>query len=111
MSKLEWAEKNLNQFKWALMSSTFNKIFTSDAHQCKTSHVTIVKVAQKISKKKKKKFLWPNFIRLLNHALWRPSLYSQVLYQMKDFLKLHNPGKFLEGSSFGSDFRDLQKLV
>ena len=29
---------------------------------------------------------------------------------MKALLKLHNPDKFLEGSSFGSDFRDLQKL-
>ena len=30
---------------------------------------------------------------------------------MKNLIKLHNPGKFLEGSSFGSRFRDIQKLA
>ena len=35
----KWAEKNLNQLKWALMSSNFNKIFTSDAYQCKTWYI------------------------------------------------------------------------
>ena len=29
----------------------------------------------------------------------------------KDFVKLHNPSKFLEDRSFGSHFRDLQKLA
>ena len=32
-------------------------------------------------------------------------------WKMKDFMKLHNPDKFLEDSSFGSQFRDLQKLA
>ena len=60
----------------------------------------------------KKKFLWLIFIRLfLDHALWHPSIYPQVLRQMKDFIKLHNPGKFLEDSNFGSHFRDFQKLA
>ena len=62
-------------------------------------------------KKRKKTFLWPIFIRLLDHAFWRPSLYPQVLRQMKEFIKLHNPDKFREDSSFGSHFRDLQKLA
>ena len=31
--------------------------------------------------------------------------------QMKGLVTLHNPDKFLEGSSFGSHFRDLQKLA
>ena len=35
MSKPKWAEKSLNEFKWALMNSNFNKTFTSDADQCK----------------------------------------------------------------------------
>ena len=35
----------------------------------------------------------------------------QVLHQMKGFIKLHNQGKFLKDSSFGSHFRDLQKLA
>ena len=34
----------------------------------------------------------------------------QVLHQMKGLINLHNPGKFLEDSTFGSHFRDLQKL-
>ena len=32
MSKPKYAEKNLNELKWALMSSKFNKNFTSDAY-------------------------------------------------------------------------------
>ena len=36
MSKPKWIEKGLNELKWALMSSNFNKIFTSDAYQGKT---------------------------------------------------------------------------
>ena len=31
--------------------------------------------------------------------------------RMKGLIKLHNPDKFLEKSSFGSHFRDLQKLA
>ena len=34
MSKPKWDEKSLNELKWALMSSNFNKIFNSDAYQC-----------------------------------------------------------------------------
>ena len=49
------------------MSLNFNKIFTSDAHQCKTSHVTIVKVVQKISKKKEKKVFVAHF-----HKAFKP---------------------------------------
>ena len=33
------AGKSLNELEWALMSSHFNKIFTSDAYQCKTWHM------------------------------------------------------------------------
>ena len=33
------------------------------------------------------------------------------LHQMKGLIKLHNPDRFLEDSSFGFDFRDLQKLT
>ena len=32
----------------------------------------------------------------------------QVLHQVKALIKLHNPDKFFEDSSFGSNFRDLQ---
>ena len=104
MSKPEWTEKNLNEIKLALMSSNFNKIFISDAHQCKTWHMLpLLKWRNKHQKKRKKKtFLWLIFIRLLGHALLR---------QMKDFIKLHNSGKFLQDGSFGSHFRDLQKLA
>ena len=35
----------------------------------------------------------------------------QILHQMKGLKKLHNPDKFLEGSSFGSNLTDLQMLV
>ena len=56
MSKPEWAEKNLNELKWALMSSNFNKIFTSDAYQCKTWHMLqFLKWRNKCRKKKEKK--------------------------------------------------------
>ena len=33
ISKPKWAEKSLNELKWVLMSSNFNKIFTTDAYQ------------------------------------------------------------------------------
>ena len=36
---------------------------------------------------------------------------ARVLYQIKGLIKLHKPDKFLGGSSFGSNFRDLQKLA
>ena len=32
ISKPKRAEKNLNELRWALMRSNFNKIFTSDAY-------------------------------------------------------------------------------
>ena len=32
MSKSKWAEKNQNGIKWALMSSRFNKTFSSDVY-------------------------------------------------------------------------------
>ena len=35
----------------------------------------------------------------------------QVLHQMKGLIKLHNPDKFLEDSSFDSNFRDFHKLA
>ena len=35
----------------------------------------------------------------------------QILHQIKGLKKLHNPDKFLEGSSFGSNLTDLQMLV
>ena len=105
MSKSEWAEKNLNELEWALMSSNVNKIFTSVACQCKTWHMLqFFKWRNKCRKKKKKTILWPIFTRLLGHAIWRPSIYPQVWKSMKDFIKSHNPGKFLENSSFGSLF-------
>ena len=62
-------------------------------------------------KKKKKTFLWLIFIRLLLHALRHSSIYPQVFRLMEDFIKLRNPGRFLEDSSFGSHFRDLQNLA
>ena len=36
---------------------------------------------------------------------------DKVLYHMKGLIKLHNPVKFLEDSSFGSHFRGLQMLA
>ena len=36
---------------------------------------------------------------------------SPILHLMKVLIKLHNPDKFLEDSSFESNFRDLQKLA
>ena len=56
----------------------------------------------------KKSLLWPIVIRLLDHALCRPSIYvpSFASNEMP-----HNSSKFLEDSSFGSYFNDLQKLV
>ena len=56
--------------------------------------------------KKEKTFLWPIFTRL--YAL---RFTPRVLHQMKGLKKLHNPGKFLKHNSFGSHYRDLQKLV
>ena len=35
----KWAGKSLNDLKWALMRSNFNKIFTSDACQCKARSI------------------------------------------------------------------------
>ena len=36
---------------------------------------------------------------------------SQILHDMKDFIKLHELDKFFEDSNFGYNFIDLQKLV
>ena len=63
----------------------------------------------KIKKNKKNTLFWPIFIWFLGHALWRPLIY--VLRQMKGLRKLDNQDKFLEDSSFGSYFRDLQMLA
>ena len=56
---------------------------------------------------KKKTFLWLIFINLLGHVLWRPLNYAPSLHQMKGLIKVHHLVKFLEDSSFGSNFRDL----
>ena len=34
----------------------------------------------------------------------------QVLHQIQGLIKTHHPDKFLEDSSFGSHFKDLQKV-
>ena len=55
MTKPKWAEKNLNELKWILMFSNFNKIFTSDAYQCKTWHMLqYLKQHNKYRKSRKK---------------------------------------------------------
>ena len=63
--------------------------------------------------KKWKNVLWPIFITLSSHALWRPLIYApaQVSHDMKDFLKLHELEKFLEASNFGYNFIDLERLM
>ena len=61
-----------------------------------------------MSKINKKVLLWHIVIYVLGHAL---SFALRVLHQMKGLIKLHNRDKFLEDSSFGSNFRDLQKLA
>ena len=57
----------------------------------------------------KKRCCGPTTLRL------RPSgalqFTPRVLRQMKGVIKLHNPEKFLEDSSFGSHLSDLQKLA
>ena len=68
MSKPEWAEKNLNEIKLALTSSNFNKIFISDAHQCKTWHMLpLLKWRNKCQKKKEKNVFVAHF-----HKAFRP---------------------------------------
>ena len=61
--------------------------------------------------KKKNRFYGPllyGFQVTPSDALW---FTPRILHQMKGLIKLRNPDKFIEDSSFGSHFRDLQKLA
>ena len=120
LNEFTWVSPNM--LKSAYMSSNepqwaqiLIKILPVMHIQCKTWHILrVLKRRNKYQKlKKKKTFLWLIFIKLFTHALLSDALQftSRVLYQMKDLIKLHNPDKFLEDSSFGSNFRDLQILA
>ena len=61
-----------------------------------------------MSKIKKKTFMAHFDKTFRSHLIW---FTPQVLHPMKDLIKLHNPDKFLQRISFGSHFRDLQKLA
>ena len=73
------------------------------------TYVRILKWENKCRRKKGKKRFWEK--KAFRPRSLTPFDLPQVLRQMKDFIKLHNPVKFLEDSSFGSHFRDLQMLA
>ena len=56
MTKPKWAEKSLNELKWVLMFSNFNKMFTGDANQCKTWHMLQFLKRRNVKNKEKKRF-------------------------------------------------------
>ena len=92
----------------------FNKIFTSDAYQCKTWHILqFLKWRKKCRKKKKKKenVFVAHFHKAIRPRPLTPFHLPPSFVPNERFIKLHNPGKFLEDSSFDSHFKDLQKLA
>ena len=65
-----------------------------------------------MSEIKKKDVFVAHFHKVFKSRSLTPSkLRLEFCHQMKGLIRLHNPDKFLEDSSFGSNFRDLQKLA
>ena len=91
------------------------KIVTSDAYQCKTwLTLLFLRWGNNCQKTKEKNIFVAHFHKAVRS---RPMMLFDLhpdfcsKWQMKVLKPLHNSDKFVEDSTFSSQFRDLQKLV
>lgn len=76
------------------MSLNFDKIFTSDACQCK-AHVPVLISVSRFSKIMTKNIAVAHFHKSFRTHPLCPSIYiPEFLCQMEGLIKLHNQGKF-----------------
>ena len=110
LNEPKYSKMGLNDLKWIVMRSNFNKIFTSDAYHCKAWYILqFVKLCKiNVENQEKKRFLKPIFINFLGHVLWRPSIHAPSFEPNE---RPYRPYICLKDSSLGSSSREVSAAI